>query len=75
MSGHTGSAGLTTPAVLNRMAFDFADHPALVTADRSFTFAELHEEVRRTAAAIAGLGVQPGEPVALWSPNTWTWVE
>ncbi len=70
----SGDAGLTTPAVLNRMAFDFADHPALITAERSFTFAELHEEVRRTAAAIAGQGVQPGDRVALWSPNTWHWV-
>jgi acyl-CoA synthetase (AMP-forming)/AMP-acid ligase II len=65
---------LTTPAVLTRMAFDFADHPALVTEDRSLTFAELHDDVRRAAAAIAGLGVQPGDRVAIWSPNTWHWV-
>jgi acyl-CoA synthetase (AMP-forming)/AMP-acid ligase II len=72
MTGHTGR--LTTPAVLDRMAFDFADHPAVITAERTFTFAELHEEVRRTAAAIAGLGIQPGDRVAIWSPNTWHWV-
>lgn len=65
---------LTTPAVLNRMALDFADHRAVVTDDRSFTFAQLHEEVRRTAAAIAGLGVLPHDRVAIWSPNTWHWV-
>lgn len=65
---------LTTPAVLDRMARDFADHDALVTADRSFTFAELRDEVRRTAAAIAGLGIDPGDRVAIWSPNTWHWV-
>jgi len=65
---------LTTPAVLDRMAFDFADHDALVTPERSFTFAELRDEVRRTAAAIAGLGVHPGDRVAIWSPNTWHWV-
>ncbi len=65
---------LTTPAVLDRMAFDFADHRALVTAERSFTFAELHDEVRRAAAAMAGLGVHPGDRVAIWSPNTWHWV-
>jgi acyl-CoA synthetase (AMP-forming)/AMP-acid ligase II len=65
---------LTTPAVLDRMACDFADHQAVVTGDRQFTFAELREEVRRTAAAIAGLGVRPGDRVALWSPNTWHWV-
>ena len=65
---------LTTPAVLDRLAFDYADHDALVTPDRRFTFAELRDEVRRTAAAIAGLGVHPGDRVALWSPNTWHWV-
>ena len=65
---------LTTPAVLDRMACDFADHEAVVTGERRFTFAELREEVRHTAAAIAGLGVSPGDRVALWSPNTWHWV-
>jgi len=65
---------LTTPAVLDRMACDFADHEALVTADRKFTFSQLRDEVRRTAAAIAGSGVAPGDRVALWSPNTWHWV-
>jgi len=65
---------LTTPAVLDRMARDFADHEALVTDERRFTFAELRDEVRRAAAAVAGCGVRPGDRVALWSPNTWHWV-
>ena len=65
---------LTTPAVLDRIARDFADHDAVITEDRTFTFAELREEVRRAAAAIAGLGVAPGDRVAIWSPNTWHWV-
>lgn len=73
MTAGTGPP-LTTPAVLDRVALDYADHQALVTADRSFTFAELRDEVRQTAAAIAGLGVQPGDRVAIWSPNTWHWV-
>ena len=65
---------LTTPAVLDRMARDFADHDAVVTADRTFTFAELREEVRRAGAAIVGLGVAPGDRVAIWCPNSWHWV-
>ena len=65
---------LTTPAVLSRMAFDHADDAAVVTDERRLTFAELHQEVRHTAAAIAGLGVRPGDRVAIWSPNTWHWV-
>ena len=65
---------LTTPAVLDRMALDYADHHALVTEQRSFTFSELRDEVRRAAAAIAGLGVDAHDRVAIWSPNTWHWV-
>ena len=65
---------LTTPAVLDQMARDFADHDAVVTADRTFTFAQLRDEVRRAAAAIAGLGVSPGDRVAIWCPNNWHWV-
>ena len=73
MTAATGHR-LTTPAVLDRMALDYADHAAVITPDRSFTFAELRDEVRRTAAAMAGLGVRPGDRVAIWSPNTWHWV-
>ena len=65
---------LTTPAVLDRMARDAADQEAVVTEDRTFTFAQLRNEVRRAAAAIAGLGVAPGDRVAIWCPNTWHWV-
>ena len=73
MTAATGHR-LTTPAVLDRMALDYVDHEAVITPDRSFTFAELRDEVRRTAAAMAGLGVHPGDRVAIWSPNTWHWV-
>ena len=63
----------TTPGVLDRMAVEFADHDALVTEERTLTFAELREEVRRAAAALIGLGINPGDKVAIWSPNTWHW--
>lgn len=74
MTAGTELHPLTTPAVLDRMAFDFADQQALVTAERSFTFSELRDEVRRAAAAIAGSGINAGDRVAIWSPNTWHWV-
>jgi HIP---CoA ligase len=64
----------TTPAVLARIAGELPNHNALVSADRTLTFAELHREVRRAAAAMIGLGVGPGDRVAIWSPNTWHWV-
>src|SRR5271168_4612283 len=64
----------TIPAVLDRIARELPEHNALVTPDRTLTFAELREEVRRAAAAMIALGVARGDRVAIWSPNTWHWV-
>ncbi|MGD9514114.1 3-((3aS,4S,7aS)-7a-methyl-1,5-dioxo-octahydro-1H-inden-4-yl)propanoate--CoA ligase FadD3 [Mycolicibacterium sp.] len=82
----------TTPAVLDRIARELPDHPAVVTtaggagnpavagesgnpaAARTLTYAELRAEVRQAAAALIDLGIEPGDRVAIWSPNTWHWV-
>ncbi len=64
----------TTPAVLDRIARELPDHAAVVTADRALTYAELRSEVRQAAAAMIELGIEPGDRVAIWSPNTWHWV-
>jgi len=64
----------TTPVVLDRMARDLVDHLALIDDGRSFTFGQLRSEVRIAAAAMVGLGLEPGDRVAIWSPNTWHWV-
>ncbi len=64
----------TVPAALDRFARQLPDHAALITEDRSFTAAALRDEVHRAAAALIGLGVQHGDRVAVWSPNTWHWV-
>ncbi len=60
--------------MLDRIARELPDHNALVTPDRTLTFAELRDEVRRAAAAMIALGVSTGDRVAIWSPNTWHWV-
>ncbi len=64
----------TTPAVLDRIARELPQQPAVVSADRTLSFAGLRDEVRRAAAAMIGLGVEAGDRVAIWSPNTWHWV-
>ncbi|OBJ48335.1 3-((3aS,4S,7aS)-7a-methyl-1,5-dioxo-octahydro-1H-inden-4-yl)propanoate--CoA ligase FadD3 [Mycobacterium sp. 1423905.2] len=64
----------TVPAALDRLASQFPDHDALITDDRDFTSAQLRDEVHRAAAALIALGVQAGDRVAIWSPNTWHWV-
>src|SRR5882757_8005521 len=73
----------TIPQVLDEIADRFSDHDALVTTtaepsgttgDRRLTFAQLHAEVRRTAAAMIDLGVNAGDRVSIWSTNSWHWV-
>lgn len=64
----------TTPAVLDRIARELGDHNAVVSPARTLTFADLRTEVRQAAAAMIDLGVEPGDRVAIWSPNTWHWV-
>ena len=64
----------TTPAVLDRIARELPDHDAVVTPAQTLTFAELRAQVRQAAAAMIALGLQPGDRVAIWSPNTWHWV-
>jgi acyl-CoA synthetase (AMP-forming)/AMP-acid ligase II len=64
----------TIPAALDHIARELPDHNALVSEDRTLTFAELRNEVRRASAAMISLGVNAGDRVALWSPNTWHWV-
>jgi len=68
------SDGRTTPQVLNRIADRLADHDALITEGRRLTYGELRDEVRRTAAALIAAGVNPGDRIAIWAPNTWQWV-
>jgi HIP---CoA ligase len=64
----------TTPAVLDRIARQLPDHPALITAEKTFTFAGLRAEVRQAAAAMIDLGIAVGDRVGIWSPTTWHWV-
>jgi acyl-CoA synthetase (AMP-forming)/AMP-acid ligase II len=64
----------TIPGVLDRIGDELSDRPAVVTDDRELTYAELKAEVRQAAAAMIDLGVNAGDRVAIWSPNTWHWV-
>jgi acyl-CoA synthetase (AMP-forming)/AMP-acid ligase II len=63
-------APLTPLSFLERSADVWADRPAVVDGQRSWTYAEHHERVRRLAAALrAELGVGAGDRVAALLPN------
>ncbi len=63
----------TIPGVLRDAAARFGDRPAVTDGEVRLTFADLLQRVRRTAASLVELGLQPGERVAIWAPNSWRW--
>jgi acyl-CoA synthetase (AMP-forming)/AMP-acid ligase II len=64
----------TIPAALRAAAARYGDHPAYVEDGTPTTYSELHDRVRGVARAYAAAGVQPGDRVVLWAPNSVDWV-
>jgi acyl-CoA synthetase (AMP-forming)/AMP-acid ligase II len=66
---------LTIPAAAERAARDFGDAPALTEpGGPRLSWRELHERASVVARAFMAGGVQAGDRVAIWSPNTHHWV-
>ncbi|MFT4085621.1 MAG: FadD3 family acyl-CoA ligase [Gordonia sp. (in: high G+C Gram-positive bacteria)] len=67
----------TTPAVLEHAAAAWPDGLAVIDdqwgAPVVLTWSALAQEVRRFAAALIAHDVQPGDRVAVWSPNSHHW--
>jgi fatty-acyl-CoA synthase len=61
---------LTPLSHLRRAASVFADRPAVIYGEHRVTYAQYHDRCTRLAAALAGMGVAPGEVVATLLPNT-----
>ena len=59
--------------ILERNLEDRADATALITAERSWTFAEISAEVNRVGNALLSMGVRPGERVGILCPDTAEW--
>jgi acyl-CoA synthetase (AMP-forming)/AMP-acid ligase II len=64
----------TIPEALIRAAETFGDAEAIVDGEVRLSWTQLLDEVRTTARFYLAEGVQPGDRVALWAPNTWHWV-
>jgi acyl-CoA synthetase (AMP-forming)/AMP-acid ligase II len=63
----------TLPAAVRAAAAAYGDHPAVVDGDVVLSFSGLHEAVRTAARSYVALGVEPGDRVAVWAPNSWAW--
>ncbi|MFI7382359.1 long-chain fatty acid--CoA ligase [Streptomyces sp. NPDC049813] len=63
-------ATLSLAAILAESARRRPDKVGLVEGELRLTFAQLWLQARKQAAALTGLGVRPGDRVALMAPNT-----
>ncbi|MFB7650972.1 MULTISPECIES: long-chain fatty acid--CoA ligase [unclassified Streptomyces] len=63
-------ATLSVAAILAENARRRPDKEALVEGDLRLSFAEVWRRARAQAGALTGLGVRPGDRVALMAPNT-----
>ena len=64
----------TIPEMVLAAADRFGDAEAIVEGDLRLTFAELASRVRRAAGAFARAGVEKGDRVAIWAPNSAEWI-
>jgi acyl-CoA synthetase (AMP-forming)/AMP-acid ligase II len=64
----------TIPALVAAAAERYGDAEAVADGDRRVSFAELEPLTRRAAAVCLHHGVQPGDRVGIWAPNTLDWV-
>jgi len=64
----------TIPAALQRAAAEFGAAEAVADGGIRLSWTELLDEVRAAARYYIARGVQPGDCVALWAPNTAHWV-
>lgn len=63
----------TLPALLRAAAERFGTHPAYVEGDLTVSYVDLETHVLDTAAVYTELGVEPGDRVVLWGPNSVDW--
>jgi len=64
----------TIPEMVLSTADRFGDAEAVVDGDLRLTFTQLTDRVRQAAGAYREAGIQKGDRVAIWAPNSAEWV-
>jgi acyl-CoA synthetase (AMP-forming)/AMP-acid ligase II len=64
----------SAPAMTQQAARRFGDEIALIDGVRRRTFTELAADVRGATAAAIAAGIGHGDRVAIWAPNSGTWL-
>ncbi|MET8421380.1 FadD3 family acyl-CoA ligase [Streptomyces sp. NPDC005134] len=62
------------PGLVRTAARRYGDREAVAEGRTRISYAELGDRVERAAAACMASGVEPGDRVAVWAPNTLDWI-
>ncbi|GAA4828007.1 class I adenylate-forming enzyme family protein [Saccharopolyspora rosea] len=60
--------------ILSASAARFPRKTALITEDRTLSYAELDRAAANVAARLVADGIRPGDRVSLYSQNRWEWI-
>ena len=64
----------TIPGLLAATAQQFGDREAIIDGENRLTWADVAQRSLQAARAFVAAGVEPGDRVSIWAPNTWEWV-
>lgn len=64
----------SVPDLVEAAAERYADVEAVVEGRTRVTYAELGARVERAAAACLATGIEPGDRVGIWAPNSLDWI-
>ncbi|WP_207843811.1 FadD3 family acyl-CoA ligase [Williamsia soli] len=64
----------TIPQMVLSAGDRFGDAEAVVDGELRLSFTELAQRVRRAAGAFASAGIDKGDRVAIWAPNSAEWI-
>jgi acyl-CoA synthetase (AMP-forming)/AMP-acid ligase II len=62
------------PALAQWAARTYGDAEAVVDGETRLTFEDLAALAHRATRATIAAGVEPGDRVAVWGPNSWEWI-
>ena len=74
-TSNTPLLGMTIGDKFDEICATYPENDALIVhyQDIRWTYAELKEKVEQCARALLAVGVQPGDRIGMWSPNTAQW--
>ena len=64
----------TIAGAVTRAAELWPDDEAIVDRETRLTFSQLLERADEAARAFVATGLEPGDRVSIWAPNSWQWV-